>query len=260
MVPFQIIAVLLLVVPSTAILPCFLGINGKALLQMCRFEKLNKYPFLPRLKEQGSICSPNQLYGVVDDIEAQAVIAADSWSIEATPFLEPEVAAEVEKRFEDRADVIAFRVVGGRRSPTVSPDVLPGEGRRSRFVLMHPDIGLDIRAADAEYCTVIRVGNVNVRSSNTFPDALGAIGIQLDDVGDIVVVDDSTVYFVVDPSVAKQCLRLLSKELVGVGTNLAIVDDHEFMPHGEIQEMKLSRIFERQLNRKKYEKGYAHFG
>ena len=60
------------------------------------------------------------LYSIMADIESQAATAADTWSIEATPFMEPDVAAQVEEQFEDRADVIAYRVVGGRRLPTDS--------------------------------------------------------------------------------------------------------------------------------------------
>eukprot|EP00584_Thalassiosira_punctigera_P019320 CAMPEP_0172552402 /NCGR_PEP_ID=MMETSP1067-20121228/44761_1 /TAXON_ID=265564 ORGANISM="Thalassiosira punctigera, Strain Tpunct2005C2" /NCGR_SAMPLE_ID=MMETSP1067 /ASSEMBLY_ACC=CAM_ASM_000444 /LENGTH=197 /DNA_ID=CAMNT_0013340381 /DNA_START=328 /DNA_END=921 /DNA_ORIENTATION=+ len=193
-------------------------------------------------------------------IESQAAIAADTWSIECTPFMEPDVAAEVEENFQDRADVIAFRVAGGRRLlPSDSSNVSPGEGRRSRFVMMHPDLGLDIGTAESDYCTVVRVENVNVASSNTFPNALASIGVQLDNVGDIVVANSSTVYFVVDPNVAKQCMRLLSKELVGVGINLSLCGANEFMPHGEIQDMKLSRVLERQMERKKHELGYVQF-
>ncbi len=202
------------------------------------------------------------LYSILSDIETLASSAADTWSIEATPFMEPDVASKVEGQFEERADVIAYRLVGGRRIPTESEDdkISPGEGRRSRFVLMHPDLGLDIASADAEYCTVLRVTNVNVAASNTFPNALASIGVHLDNVGDIVVEDSSTVYLVVDPNVAKQCLRLLSKELVGAGISLEVCEDNEFMPDGTIQEMKLSRILERQMERKKLEQGVVQFG
>ncbi|KAL9180774.1 hypothetical protein ACHAXT_011227 [Thalassiosira profunda] len=194
------------------------------------------------------------------DIEAQAATAADTWSIEATPFLAPDVAAQVEEKFRERGDVVAFRVVGGRRVPSETPeDLSSGEGIRSRFVLMHPDLGLDIATAESEYCTVIRADNVNIAASNTFPNALASIGVHLDNVGDIVIEDSSTAYLVVDPNVAKQCLRLLSKELVGVGISLTVCEDSEFMPHGEIQEMKLSRILERQIERKKLESGYVQF-
>ena len=181
-------------------------------------------------------------------------------SVETTTFLETDEALQVEVKFQDRGDVVAFCVLGGRRLAPTSPDeIAKGEGRRSRFVFMHPDLGLDAATAEAQYCTVILVENVNLKASNAFPNALAGIGIDLENVGDIVVVDDSTVYLVVDPVVAKQCLRLLSKELVGVGISLSVVDEHEFMPDGEIQEMKLSRILERKMDRKKYEQGYVQF-
>lgn len=195
-------------------------------------------------------------------IESQAATAADTWSIEATPFMEPDLANKVEEQFQDRGDITAFRVVGGRRL-TLEPSndkVGPGQGRRSRFVLMHPDLGLDLATAESEYCTVLRVENVNVGSSNSFPNALASIGIDLDNVGDIVVEDSSTVYLVVDPNVAKQCMRLLSKELMGAGISLEVCEDNEFMPDGVIQDMKLSRILERQMERKKLEQGYVQFG
>eukprot|EP00571_Detonula_confervacea_P003908 CAMPEP_0172325222 /NCGR_PEP_ID=MMETSP1058-20130122/53439_1 /TAXON_ID=83371 /ORGANISM="Detonula confervacea, Strain CCMP 353" /LENGTH=257 /DNA_ID=CAMNT_0013041703 /DNA_START=162 /DNA_END=935 /DNA_ORIENTATION=+ len=202
------------------------------------------------------------LYSIFTDIESLATKAADTWGIESTLFMEPDIASQIEEQFQDRGDVIAFRVVGGRRRslPVGSDDASPGEGRRSRFVLMHPDLGLDLATAESEYCTVIRVDNVNVAGSNTFPNALASIGVHLENVGDIVVEDSSTVYLVVDPTVAKQCLRLLSKELMGAGINLSVCEDNEFMPDGEMQEMKLSRILERQMERKKLEQGFVQFG
>lgn len=202
------------------------------------------------------------LYSLLADVESKAAVAVETWSVETTPFLEPELAAKIEEKFQDRGDVIAYRLLGGRRRPIESEGkgVSSGEGMRSRFVLMHPDLGLDIATAEAEYCTVIRVENVNIGASNTFPNALASIGVHLEDVGDIVIEDSSTAYLVVDPNVAKQCMRLLSKELVGAGINLSVCEANEFMPDGEIQEMKLSRILERQMERKKLEEGYVQFG
>jgi len=203
--------------------------------------------------------SRTQLFNVIGDIEYQAAIAADTWSVEATPFLEPDIASEIERRFENRGDVKAFRVVGGRRLPVDSQKVARGEGRRSRFVISHADLGMDAGTAESEFCTVIRVENVNIGASDTFPNALTSIGIDLDDIGDIVKVESSTVYLVVNPDVGKQCLRLLPKELVGVGINLEIMDSNEFIPDGEIQDIKLSKILERQMKRKNLEKGYVQF-
>ena len=210
-----------------------------------------------------ALCSATKT--IMADIEAQASLAADTWGIEVTPFLEPSIATKIEEQFADRADVTAFRVLGGRRlSPSLDDEdngnISKGEGKRSRFIITHPDLSLDIGTAESDYCTVIRVENVNIVASNTFPNALASIGVDLDNVGDIVVVDSSTVYLVVDPNSAKQCLRLLSKELVGVGINVETCEDNEFMPDGDIQEMKLSRILERQIERKKLEKGYVQFG
>ena len=217
-------------------------------------EKIRYRSNTNRANNSGSSC----LFGVIEDLEAQASSAAETWSVEATIFLEPEVAAKVEQQFQDRADVSSFRVFGGRRLSPTSDEISSGEGRRSRFVFMHPDLGLDAATAEEEYCTVILVENVNLKASNTLPNALAGIGIDLDQVGDIVITNDDTVYLVVDPNVAKQCIRLLSKELIGVGINLSVVDAHDFMPDGDIQEMKLSRVLERKMDRKKYEKGYVH--
>ena len=181
-----------------------------------------------------SLCST----AMMEDIESKASIAADTWGIEATPFYEPDIANKIEEQFATRGDVTVFRVVGGRRlspSDDNGDKILLGEGRRSRFVITHSELGLDSASAESEYSTVIRAENVDIASSNSFPNALASIGIDLDNVGDIVVVDSSTAYLVVDPNVEKQCLRLLSKELVGVGINLEVCEDNEFMPDGVIQ-------------------------
>ena len=205
--------------------------------------------------------SSTTLNGIIEAAESLAAEAADTWSIQATPFLEPADASKIEEKFQNRGDVHCFRVFGGRRlSPESDDAIKPGEGRRSRFVIAHSDLGMDVGTAEEEYCTVLRCENVDVASSNTFPNALASIGIQLENVGDIVIEDSSTVCFVVDPDVSKQCLRLLSKELVGTGVSLSIVDSHEFMPHGEMQEMKLSRVLERQMERRKLDAGYVLFG
>jgi len=212
---------------------------------------------------------------VMADVESRAACAIETWSVEATPFMEPEFADAVERMLVDRGDVVSFRIVGGRRrcspppgegggsssSSTSSSSTSVEEGRRSRFVLMHPDLGLDAGTAETQHAAVVRVRNVDLNSSNTIPNALASIGVHLDDVGDVVVSStSSTVHFVVDPSVVKPCLRLLSKELRGVGIDVTLCEQNEFMPGGAMQEMKLSKSLERQMGRKKYEGGYVRFG
>lgn len=266
-VTFSLLAVVL-VAPASAFQPSSNGFLGCA--STCRHVEwdLSHKKIIHGGAAGSTFASP--LYSsIADAVESQAAIAADTWSIESTPFMEPDVASQIAEKFRDRGDIVAFQVVGGRRVPTATAessstteddDPSPGEGRRSRFVLMHPDLGLDAATAETEYCTVIRVENVDVRASNTFPNALASIGVHLDNVGDIVVEDASTVYLVVDPNVAKQCLRLLSKELVGIGIALSVCEGSEFMPHGVMQEMKLSKILQRQMERKKLEEGYVLFG
>lgn len=209
---------------------------------------------------------------VMADVESRAACAIETWSVEATPFMEPELADVVERMLMDRGDVASFRISGGRRR--CSPPPPGGEGggsstststsvegvRRSRFVLVHPDLGLDAGTAETQHAAVVRVRNVDLNSSNTIPDALASIGVHLDDVGDVVVTSSSTVHLVVDPSVVRPCLRLLSKELRGVGIDVTLREQNEFMPGGTMQEMKLSKSLERQMGRKKYEGGYVRFG
>jgi RNA-binding protein YlmH len=202
---------------------------------------------------------------VMADVESRAACAIETWSVEATPFMEPECADAIERMLAARADVAAFRIVGGRRRCAPpggggSSSASSGEGRRSRFVLVHPDLGLDSGTAEIQHTAVVRVRNVDLDSSNTVPNALASIGVHLDDVGDVVVSSPSTVHLVVDPGVVGPCLRLLSKELRGVGIDLALCEQNEFMPHGTMQEMKLSRSLERRMGRKKYEGGFVRFG
>jgi RNA-binding protein YlmH len=253
-----------------------------------QFANIRRLPHLPVKTHPTTLCgSRNRKINIVQqqhlhsafllsDIESQATTAIETWSIESTPFLEPNVANQVQELFQHRGDVTVYRVVGGRRTPSQLTDndydgdstatLSNGEGRRSRFILFHPDLGLDIASAERDYCAVLRIQNVNLASSNTFPNALASIGIPLELVGDIIITSDNTnngsgavAYMVVDPTISKRIQRLLSKELVGTGISLELCDDNEFMPSGVVQEMKLSKVLERRVERKKYEQGYVAF-
>ena len=240
---------------------------------------------------------------VIKDAEARATVAIETWSIEVTPFMEPSDADIIERMFMKRGDVTVLRIVGGQRRSSPMVDVSLGSssitkaastksnvklneyytqllsrdeietqsdpskiyGRRSRFVITNPDLGLDINTAENQYTNMICISNVDAKScSQTFPDTLASIGIHLDNIGDIVITNNNdeggTVYIIVDPSVVSRCIRLLSKELTGVGISLSLCEQNECMPHGSIvQDMKLNRTTERQIGRKKYEDGYVRF-
>jgi hypothetical protein len=262
---------------------------------------------------------------IIKDAEARATVAIETWSIEVTPFMEPNDADIIERLFMKRGDVAVLRIVGGQRrssssmdmdvstttssitkaatattkskvklndyytqllsrglvtdnemletqSDTSSSSILGDYGRRSRFVITHPDLILDVNTAEAQYTNMIRITNVNIKSCKyTFPDILASIGVHLDTIGDIVIdtnnknddENSGTVYIIVDPSVVTRCIRLLSKELMGVGISVSLCEENECMPPHDgytiVTDMKLNRTTERQIGRKKYKDGYIRF-
>ena len=145
---------------------------------------------------------------VIKDAEARATVAIETWSIEVTPFMEPSDADIIERMFMKRGDVTVLRIVGGQRrsSPMVDVSLGPSSitkaastksnvklneyytqllsrdeietqsdpskiyGRRSRFVITNPDLGLDINTAENQYTNMICISNVDAKScSQTFP-------------------------------------------------------------------------------------------
>ena len=115
----------------------------------------------------------------VDEAESLAALAVETWEVQCTPFYEPEDAARIGTAFADRADVAAFRVVGGGRTPCPDGEdgkAGPGEGSRSRFVLAHPDLGLDVASAGSGYCSVIRIENVDAASVSV-ADGCASMGV-----------------------------------------------------------------------------------
>jgi hypothetical protein len=71
--------------------------------------------------------------------------------------------------------------------------------------------------------------------------------VDLDNVGDIVVHPQLGCYIVVSPTIAKQCIRLLPKEIVGTGVTVTALDAGETIPDGgELQDMVVQRLDKRQ--------------
>lgn len=176
----------------------------------------------------------------VDDVESNALAAAEAWDTHVTSFLNGKEADMVEKRLENRADVACFRV-GGRSS-----------SRRARFVLTNPELGLDLATAEAEYCAVLFIANAKTNSNDSWPNVLSRIGVDLKDVGDIVVVEGEGCYMAVSPKVSKQCMRLLPKEIAGTGVLVSLLeaDDATIPDDGETQDMDIQRLDKRQQKRK----------
>jgi len=173
----------------------------------------------------------------VDDIEYKALAASEAWDIHVTPFLATKEAGMVEERLQNRADVSCIRV-GGRGAEVQSS--------RSRFVFSNPELGIDAAAAEAEHCAVVLVKNAKT-NSDPWPNILSRIGVDLDDVGDVVVVEGAGSYIAVSPSVSKQCVRLLPKEIMGSGVLVSLLESGASIPdEGELQNMEVQRLDKRQ--------------
>jgi hypothetical protein len=173
--------------------------------------------------------------GDLDGIETDASRASENWDIAVTPFLNEENAKLVKERLANRADV-GYLQVGGLPSSL-----------RTRFVMTNPDLDLDRDTTNSEHCVLLCVENIrNVE----WPHALTRIGVELKDVGDVIV-EDEFAYMVVAPDVVKQCCRLLPKELRGVGVTVSVVEPGEYLPvDGEQQKMELGKLDKRALKYK----------
>ena len=131
----------------------------------------------PRRTRHASRLSMKRRPPFVDEAERLASLAVDTWEVHCTPFYEPEDASVVESAFDGRGDVDAFRVSGGGRAPCPSGgEAGPGEGRRSRFVLAHPDLGLDADSVGSGYCSAIRIENLDAMSISV-ADACASMGV-----------------------------------------------------------------------------------
>jgi len=171
----------------------------------------------------------------VDDIEYKALAAAEAWDTHVTSFLDTKEAGMVEERLQNRADVACFRV-GGRGAAS----------SRARFVFTNPDFGVDSVAAEAEHCAIVLVKNAKT-NSDPWPNILSRIGVDLDDVGDVVVVEGEGCYIAVSPAVSKQCVRLLPKEIMGSGVLVFELEAGATFPNeGELQDMDIQRLDKRQ--------------
>ena len=175
------------------------------------------------------------LHFSVDDIESKALAAAEAWDTHVTSFLSTKDATAVEDRLQNRADVSCIRV-GGRGSLS----------SRARFVFTNPELGYDSVSAEAEHCAVVLVKNAKT-NSDPWPNILTRIGVDLNSVGDVVVVEGMECYIAVSPAVSKQCVRLLPKEIMGAGVLVSLLDAGTPIPEdGELQEMEVQRLDKRQ--------------
>jgi RNA-binding protein YlmH len=174
----------------------------------------------------------------IDDLEARASSASESWAVDVTDFLSPELADAVEARFDGRGDVAAVRVGG-----------VPG-ARRSRFVLTNPDLVASVDTS--EHATLLRVC-ADFDGSDALANVLVNIGVELKSVGDVRIEDGETAYLVVAPESAKVVKRLLPKRLSGGRGGAVTIRPHDVSTDGEVegelQELEVQRLDKRARNR-----------
>ena len=111
---------------------------------------------------------------------------------------------------------------------------------RARFIFTNPE--LEISDA-SDYAVTLRIDNVALASVDPWANILDSIGVELDKVGDILVVEGTSVFMAVDPSVAKSCSRLLPKQLPGAGVTVSLLGSDDSIPNGgELQTMEFQQL------------------
>lgn len=181
----------------------------------------------------------------LDNIETQAQESSESWGISTTLFLNEVDAGLLEDRLGNRADVRYIKV-GGFPNPS-----------RTRFVMTNPELELDQGENEAEHCVLLCIDNIQSAAmpestvrSRPWPHLLMGIGIDLQNVGDVIL-EGGNAYMVVVPEVARQCTRLLPKQLKGLGITVRELEPGEYFPYdGVQQDMELGTMDKRALKYK----------
>mmetsp|Transcript_59500 Transcript_59500/g.66586 ORF Transcript_59500/g.66586 Transcript_59500/m.66586 type:complete len:315 (-) Transcript_59500:7-951(-) len=236
----------------------------------CRYHPLQQQQQLPSSSSSSSSSmilyatnnnNRKQLEDFVTGVESQATTASESWIVDATPFLSLDQSIAIQHCFEGRADIASFRVGGYYHNSNSDTDndnddessqlQLHQQQRRYRYVFTNPDLGYDFDTANKEYCSILRIDNVQINNCNPWPNILISIGILLEDVGDIYIVGENTchIFLVVNPTIVKTCIRLLPKELPGSGVTVTQLEYEEIklIPNNGkvIEDMELKRLDKR---------------
>ncbi len=149
--------------------------------------------------------------------EQRAIAAVESWVVDATGFVEPEQSSALMDVLQGRADV-----------GCISVGSFSEKARRMRCVFCNPDLGYDASTADSDYVSYLKIDNVSLGQCDPWPNILTSIGLDLESVGDVLLVEnESFVYLAVDPESEKICARLLPKELPGTGVTVTKLSREE---------------------------------
>ena len=185
----------------------------------------------------------------IDALEREAVQASENWGVFATTYLNDQDARKITERLDNRAD-IGYIAVGSMSTS------LPTLSSRIRIVATNPDLELDVKETEKEYCSMLRIDSISTAAlaeetskSKPWPQLFLRIGVDLKDVGDVVIEkDNDCAYVMVSRDAVRQCIRLLPKELRGVGITISEVEMGEHIPFDGIQQdMELGILDKRSL-------------
>lgn len=167
--------------------------------------------------------------------------AANDWDVYATPFLNQDDGNLLEERLVNGGDVRYLRIGGFPIS------------FRNRFVMSNTDLELDMKTLESEYCDVLIIDKIDTASmpgQNPWPHLLNQIGINIENVGDIIL-ENNHAYVALNPDVAKQCCRLLPKEMRGVGITVRVLEEDESLPLDGVRvNMQLGKLDKRAMKYK----------
>ena len=195
-----------------------------------------------------------------DEIEREAIAASESWGVAVTPFLNEIDSNKLKDRLNNRADV-RYIEIGDIPISSVSGLDLENDSSslsrtRTCFAMTNPDLELDANETEKEYFSMLRIDNLHTArigeattKSKPWPKLLMSIGVDLQNVGDIVIEEDTDCAFLmVSKKTVRQCVRLLPKELKGTGITITEMESGEYIPYdGVKQDMELGTIDKRAL-------------
>lgn len=208
-------------------------------------KKKNKY-----ISNSGSTKLENENLNI-EDIISQGIQASESWSMFATPFLNHHDSNIIKSNLNNRGDIKCHEI----GAITTSSYSLTTE--RTRLVMSNPDLEIDQSQLEQDYCSMIKIENIQsamnipeaTAKSKPWPQLFMQIGIDLENIGEVVIEEETgNCFIVVTPDVAKQVKRLLPKAVRGVGLTVNEVCIGDYMPYdGVHQDMELGILDKRAL-------------
>mmetsp|Transcript_109651 Transcript_109651/g.194454 ORF Transcript_109651/g.194454 Transcript_109651/m.194454 type:complete len:265 (-) Transcript_109651:32-826(-) len=217
-------------------------LNALVTLLMAFNPMVSRYPVVATgsslLPAQGAGASrrsaPLMAKDELDLIEIKATAAAEAWDTYVTDFVDADTVDAAESRFS--ALDVGYARAGGY-----------SQAGRARMAFTNTEM-LDVGgpgSTAAEFAKVYRI-TADFKESDPLPNVLDNIGVDLKNVGDILLNGDDCAFVVVNPEVAKLLERLLPKALEGTPVLVEEFEPSEDNPvEGKPQEVAIQRVDKR---------------